>query len=95
MKESEMRIPRATRVIKDEFVVIGKLIEDDSYLDWTIQQFRKKAMNASKGKFNPKRVDEIYYLLMNDAGLKVKTDWKCPINYEGCVENCGSYSCGN
>lgn len=69
-----MRIPRATRVIKDEFVVIGKLIEDDSYLDWTIQQFRKKAMNASKGKFNPKRVDEIYYLLMNDAGLKVKTD---------------------
>jgi len=74
MKESEMRIPRATRVIKDEFVVIGKLIEDDSYLDWTIQQFRKKAMNASKGKFNPKRVDEIYYLLMNDAGLKVKTD---------------------
>jgi len=69
-----MRIPRATRVIKDEFVVIGKLIEDDSYLDWTIQQFRKKAMNASKGKFNPKRVDEIYYLLMNDAGLKVKTE---------------------
>ena len=69
-----MRIPKATRVIKDEFVVIGKLIEDDSYLDWTIQQFRLKAMNASNGKFNPKRVDEIYYLLMNDAGLEVKDD---------------------
>lgn len=69
-----MRIPLATRFIKDEYVIIGKLIENDDYLDWSIYEFRKKVMAASSGKFNPKRIDEIYYLLMNDAGLKVKSD---------------------
>ena len=24
-----------------------------------------------------------------------KSKWKCPIDHEGCIENCGSYSCGN
>ena len=90
-----MRIPRAARAIKDEYVIIGKIIENDDYLDWTIGQFRLNVMNASSGRFNPKRIDEIYYLLMNDAGLPVKSDWKCPINHEGCVKNCGSYGCGN
>lgn len=21
--------------------------------------------------------------------------WKCPINYQGCTQNCGNYGCGN
>ena len=24
-----------------------------------------------------------------------KDGWECPIGYEGCTKNCGSYSCGN
>lgn len=88
-----MRIPRATRFIKDEYVIVGKLIEDDQYLDWTIQEFRKKAMMLSKGKFNPKRVDDIFYLLMDDAGLDVKTNWICPNSIPGCIDNCGNHGC--
>jgi len=42
-----MRIPKATRFIKDEYVVIGKLIEDDSYLDWTIQSAVQIKSNES------------------------------------------------
>lgn len=24
-----------------------------------------------------------------------KERWRCPLNYPGCHENCGSYGCGN
>jgi hypothetical protein len=24
-----------------------------------------------------------------------KAQWRCPLNYPGCHENCGSYGCGN
>lgn len=28
-------------------------------------------------------------------GVKRSREWKCPINYPGCIKNCGSYGCGN
>jgi hypothetical protein len=27
--------------------------------------------------------------------VKKADGFKCPINYEGCTKNCGSYGCGN
>lgn len=29
------------------------------------------------------------------AALEQEGGWKCPINYQGCSSNCGSYGCGN
>ncbi len=43
---------------------------------------------------------ERYMLEAFKAGWRAKSGkpangWKCPINYPGCKENCGSYGCGN
>lgn len=30
-----------------------------------------------------------------DGKFATALDWVCPIDYDGCIENCGSYGCGN
>lgn len=43
-----------------------------------------------KSKVFGNKTKEIYAI-----NVRLKSCWKCPINHEGCKQNCGSYGCGN
>lgn len=69
-----MRIPRTVTPLYKEYWIIGHVLfiyfGNDIY-NITKQEFVDAAMDISNGAFNPKRAEQIYIDLMNDAGLSV------------------------
>lgn len=58
--------------------------------DFWLTPLRKKYKDVSSAKKAQQSLAESFCDYMN-AGH----EWKCPIKYPGCKENCGSYGCGN
>lgn len=67
---SDTRIPYALRTLKNEYLSVAKVIENDYYLDMTKNQFIGEVMKESGGSLSPQRVSMIYHDLMKDAGLE-------------------------
>lgn len=68
-----MRTPRAVRPIQHEYVTIGEVLtalKYDLYENITLENFTMLCMLASRGSMNPNRAKDIYYTLMNEAGLE-------------------------
>lgn len=64
-----MKLPRALRPLKLEYIAVAKVIQDDSYLDMTEKQFIRAVMKASGGSMHPQKAKNIWMELMNDAGF--------------------------
>jgi len=67
---SDTRIPYATRSLKNEYLSVAKVIENDYYLHMTKNQFIGEVMKESGSCISPQRVAIIYNNLMKDAGLE-------------------------
>lgn len=63
------RMPYATRPLKNGYVALGKLLEDDSYLDMTERQFVLRGLQLAGGTIHPQWMKNRYEELMKDAGL--------------------------
>jgi hypothetical protein len=40
-------------------------------------------------------MDKVIVDFLQSMNYKYPKNWKCPIDHEGCVRNCGNYGCGN
>jgi hypothetical protein len=69
------RTPYAVRPLKNEYIVIGKIVSTDDYLKWSRWEFISAVMKEAKGFFDPDRASQIYTRFMLDAGLR-------PIDFE-------------
>jgi len=48
------------------------------------------------GKMLARKLDNIRLKPKKSTGKKsLQVQWKCPIDLDGCTENCGAYGCGN
>jgi len=69
-----MRIPHTVTPLYKEYWIIGHVLFiyfGNAIYNITKQEFVDAAMDISNGAFNPKRAEQIYIDLMNDAGLTV------------------------
>lgn len=66
------RVPRAVRPLYSEYKVMAEMLRifNDDYYHLTIEGFTGVMMKLSGGHMNPERVRQIYFNLMEDAGLK-------------------------
>ena len=64
------RTPYTVRRLRDEYVIIGKIILTDDYLKWNRWEFMSAVMKEARGHFNPDRASSLYDILMRDAGLR-------------------------
>lgn len=85
---------RLVRPMQMEYITVGYVLRNLAYdfYSMTEKQFVLMCMEKSNGSMNPQRCQAIYKQLMDEAGIKPK--FKCPINFEGCTQYCGSYGCG-
>lgn len=67
MKE---RIPHSTRSLKTMILSIAPLLENDEYIDMTLNQFVASVMKNSGGSCNPTQLISVYNSLISDAGLE-------------------------
>lgn len=61
--------PFAFRPLRQEYLTIAKILQDDSYLDMSEENFVKVVLRESNGALSPKRIRMIYQELMKDAGI--------------------------
>jgi hypothetical protein len=78
-----MRIPYASRSLRNEYQAIGKVVADDSYLNMTEANFISECLKISGGSLNPERIRQVYKNLMTDAGLQ-------PTNTETTLDDGGN-----
>jgi hypothetical protein len=64
-----MRMAHAFRSLKNEYLAVYKLLQNDLYLDMKEGQFIGELIKASNGTMQPDRARQIYIDLMKDAGL--------------------------
>ena len=90
---SETPAIRLVRPMQMEYQTVGYVLRyEKSVYTMTDKEFVIACMVHSNGSMNPNRCKAIYSQLMDEAGIK--PNFKCPINYEGCTDYCGSYGCG-
>lgn len=69
-----IRMPRAMRPLKTEYMAVAKLLEDDLYLDMTEGEFVATFIKETGGSGSVERAKKIYANLMEDAGLEKLND---------------------
>lgn len=65
----QTRTPLACRPLKNLYVAIYPLIENDRYLQITKNEFICEAFKNSGGSIDPKKAETLYNALISDAGL--------------------------
>lgn len=67
-----MRAPRTVRPLYAEYKVMGEVLRifNNDYYHLTVERFTSVVMKLSGGQINPEKVRQIYFNLMEDAGLK-------------------------
>lgn len=63
------RMPYATRPLRNGYIALGKLLEDDSYLDMTERQFVLRGLQLEGGTIHPQWMKDRYEELMVDAEM--------------------------
>jgi hypothetical protein len=64
------RTPRLVTPLRYEYLMVGKVIQDNNIFSMTEQEFIGACMKVSGGQLNPNRVKELYHIFMEDAGLE-------------------------
>jgi len=68
------RTPRASRPLRNLYLAVADIVRDDAYINMTGKEFVAYVMEKTGGSVPPDEVMNIYYRLMNDAGLELLKD---------------------
>lgn len=68
----ENRLPYAHRPLRQLYLAIYPLVENDRYINMKKEDFIKEAIKNSSGTANPEHIESIYNSLISEAGLGPK-----------------------